>query len=55
MGEFWVGLGFRRRRREIGSGWRKRRARGGCRYRRRWAGQCLLLGAEEVGVDSIAE
>lgn len=47
MGEFWVGLGFRRRRRrEIGSG---------CRYRRRWAGQCLLLGAEEVGVDSVAE
>ena len=26
---------------------------GGCR--RRWAGRCLLLGVEEMGVDSVAE
>ena len=51
MGGFWVGLGFRRR--GIGSGWRKRRAGGGCR--RHWAGRCLLLGVEEMGVDSVAE
>ena len=51
----WVLGGIRVKKEEAWNWIRVEEEEGGGGCRRRWAGRCLLLGVEEMGVDSVAE